>query len=109
MTFFSDDCLVTDRHGATHRGPDEVRANYKKLIGTVDRRFHVWCNVVVRFSDDLQEAWRMSYFYAYLEADGAAPEVVGGPLVDHMVKQGGDWRIRERSVTVDLNHAVNSA
>src|SRR5215211_6560375 len=41
MTFFTDDCVVTDRHGTTHTGPDEVRANYKRLIGTVDRRFHV--------------------------------------------------------------------
>jgi ketosteroid isomerase-like protein len=109
MTFFSDDCFVTDRHGTTHTGTDEVRANYKKLIETTHRRFHVWSNVVVRLADGLREAWRIAYFYAYLAPIGATPQAVGGPLVDHMVKQDGDWKIRERTVGVDLDHALNGA
>jgi ketosteroid isomerase-like protein len=109
MTFFADDCAVTDRHGTTHTGTDEVRANYKKLIETTPRRFHVWSNVVVRLADDPREAWRVAYFYAYLAPIGATPQAVGGPLVDHMVKQDGDWKIRERTVGVDLEYAIDAA
>jgi uncharacterized protein (TIGR02246 family) len=108
MRFFSDDCTVTDRQGTTHRGRDEVRANYKKLIDTADQRFHLWTNVVVRFSYDLREAWRISYFHAYLAHADGAPEVVGGPVVDHMVKQDSEWRIHARSVTVDLDYTLDS-
>jgi ketosteroid isomerase-like protein len=106
MTFFAYDCAVTDRHGVTHTGTDEVRANYKRLIETTHRRFHVWTNVVVRFSDGLREGWRIAYFYAYLAAVDEPPHAVGGVVADHMAKEGGEWRIRERSVTVDLDHAL---
>jgi uncharacterized protein (TIGR02246 family) len=109
MTFFTDDCAVTDRHGTTHTGTDEVRANYKQMIDTIQRRFHLWSNVVIRLSDDLQDAWRIAYFYAYLAPTSGPPQAVGGPIVDHMVKRDGQWRIRERSVTVDLEHTVDSA
>jgi ketosteroid isomerase-like protein len=109
LTFFTDDCVVTDRHGTRHTGTDEVRANYKKLIDTTHRRFHVWSNVVVSLADDLREAWRIAYFYAHLEPLGGQPEVVGGPIADQMVKRGGEWRIRERSVSVDLNYPLNAA
>jgi uncharacterized protein (TIGR02246 family) len=109
MTFFADDCVVTDRHGTTHTGTDEVRANYKRLIETTHRRFHVWSNVVVRLADDLREARRVAYFYACLAPVGATPQAVGGPLVDHMVKQDGDWKIRERTVGVDLDYAIDGA
>jgi hypothetical protein len=108
MTFFTDDCVVTDRHGTSHKGIDEARANYAKLIDTVPRRFHVWSSVVVRLSDGLQDGWRIAYFYAYLEPIGEPPEAVGGPVVDRMVKVNGEWRIRERSVGVDLDHVLNS-
>ncbi len=109
MTFFTDDCVVTDRHGTIHKGIDEARANYAKLIDTVPRRFHVWSSVVVRLSDGLQDGWRISYFYAYLEPTGEPPEAVGGPVVDRMVKVNGEWRIRERSVTVDLDYALSES
>jgi ketosteroid isomerase-like protein len=109
MTFFTDDCVVTDRHGTRHSGPAEVRANYKRLIDSVKGRFHLWSNVVVCLSDGLREASRIAYFYAHLATAGGPPQALGGPIVDHLVKQDGEWRIRERSVTVDLEHTVDSA
>jgi uncharacterized protein (TIGR02246 family) len=108
MTYFADDCATMDRHGMTHTGRDAVRANYKKMIESIPRRFHVWTNVVVRLSDGLQGGWRIAYFYAYLDAVGEPPHAVGGVVADQMVKEDGDWRIRERSVTVDLDHALTS-
>jgi uncharacterized protein (TIGR02246 family) len=107
MSFFADECAVTDRHGVTHTGTDEVRANYKRLIETTHRRFHVWTNVVVRLSDGLRDAWRIAYFYACLEPRGETAHAVGGPVTDHMVKQDGEWRIRERSVSVDLDYELH--
>jgi uncharacterized protein (TIGR02246 family) len=108
LTFFTDDCSVTDRHGNTHTGPDELRANYDQMIRTVHRRFHMWSNVVVRLDDGLQEAWRIAYYYAYLAQIGEPPRAVGGPVADHLLKWNGKWRIRERHVAVDLDHALSS-
>jgi ketosteroid isomerase-like protein len=108
MTFFTDDSAVTDRHGTTHTGFDEVRANYQRLIETTHRRFHLWTNVVVRLSDGLREAWRIAYFHAYLEPIGGPPQALGGAVADHMVKRDGEWRMRERSVSVDLDYALDA-
>jgi len=109
LTFFTDDSVVIDRHGKTHTGFDEVRANYKRLIETTHRRFHLWTNVVVRFSEGLREAWQIAYFHAYLEPLGGPPQALGGRAADHMVKRDGQWRMRQRSVSVDLDYALDAA
>jgi uncharacterized protein (TIGR02246 family) len=100
MEFFTEDCVITNPRG-TVVGSTAIRANYAEMLRDTPRRQHLFCNVVVRLSDDLREGWLTAYHYAVLEPKQDPSRTVSGLVADNVVKQADEWKIRARSVCID--------
>jgi hypothetical protein len=105
LQFFTDDCVISSPRGSVS-GSVENRANYEHLIGDYRHRQHFLTNVVVRLFDGLREGVVTCYHQAVLQPEEGSAGMVGGVLVDRVVKVGGGWKIAARTSTIDLAYEV---
>jgi ketosteroid isomerase-like protein len=104
MTYFSDDVAISNPRGR-YQGSDIVRKNYEYLFSQWAVTRHVWANVIVRFPEREDEAYRASYIYGFLSKPGRAFGAVSSD-VHKLRKIGGRWKIVERAITDDLSHTI---
>lgn len=105
MRLYADNCVITNPRG-TFSGKEAIRRDFESRVSKDDRRLHLWTNVVVRLSDDLQEGVVTAYFWAMLQRASMAPRCNGGVSADKVVKRDGEWRFRERTTSVDFTTAA---
>ena len=105
MQYFAEDVVITNPRGR-YAGSEIVRKNYRFLFDQWSAMRHVWANIVVRFPEREDEAYRASYIYGLLSAPAKAFGAVSTDV--HLLRQiGGRWRIVERSITDDLSHTIS--
>ena len=104
MEYFSDDVKISNPRGR-YQGSDIVRKNYEYLFSQWSVTRHIWANVVVRFPEREDEAYRASYIYGLLSKPGKAFGAISSD-VHRLRKMGGRWKIVERAITDDLSHTI---
>jgi uncharacterized protein (TIGR02246 family) len=101
VAFFTDDCVFDSPSGPVV-GAAAIRAHYEHLFSTTRHRFHLLTNTIVRLAEDARSGRIVSYFLAVLQDDGEPPRTVAGLIADDAVQRDGAWKIRARSIAVDL-------
>jgi ketosteroid isomerase-like protein len=96
-----------DDHGMFKgKASDFVPVCMKMLRENCSATMHAICNELVEVHGDT--AYSESYFFAYhlMEKDGAPHEVIlGGRYVDRFERRDGAWKIADRVVAYDWDHA----
>jgi hypothetical protein len=64
---------------------------------------------MTRVSGDLRRGWVTAYFYSLHQAVDEPFRTSAGLVADEWVKLDDGWRICDRSITVDIDSAMNSA
>ena len=104
MAHFSDDVVITNPRGR-YTGSALIRKNYEFLFQQWSRQRHVWSNVAIRFSDSIDEAYRVAYIYGVLTSPSKNFVSVGTDI-HRLRKIGGRWTIVERFITDDVSHPI---
>jgi len=104
MEYFADDVVITNPRGR-YQGRDVVRKNYVYLFSQWSTTRHLWDNVVVRFPEREDEAYRASYIYGLLSRPDKAFGAISSDI-QKLRKIGGKWKIVERTITDDLSHTI---
>ncbi len=104
MEYFSDDVIISNPRGR-YQGKEIVRKNYTYLFEQWSPTRHLWANVIVRFPEREDEAYRASYIYGLLSSPAKAFGAASSD-VHRLRKVGGRWRIVERAITDDLSHSI---
>ncbi len=104
MGYFADDVAITNPRGR-YEGIDIVRRNYQFLFEQWPHMRHVWANVIVRFPDSIDEAYRSSYFYSLLSSPTRS-FAAAGTDVHRLRRIDGHWKIVQRAITDDLSHTI---
>jgi ketosteroid isomerase-like protein len=104
MAFFSDDCVITNPRGRVV-GAVEVRNNYAVLFDYWGTMRHIKSSAIIRFASDTDEAFLGSYHFGELVS---ADRAIGGIGTDiwRLRRLDGAWKIVERWITDDIDHAV---
>ena len=105
MEYFTDDVVISNPRGR-YQGKDIVRKNYVYLFAQWSTTRHLWANVIVRFPEREDEAYRASYIYGLLHSPAKAFGALSSD-VHRLRKIAGRWRIAERAITDDLSHSIS--
>lgn len=97
-------CFASDVELMGVQGREEVvgryRAGYQHLKY---QRRHILTNVFI-LEDGEDEAYVQSYITLYLVKDGTLETHLTGVYRDRVVREDGQWRIRSREATMDVEY-----
>jgi len=100
---FSDDAVLTSHMGSLS-GMYLIRKNYEHILRNNPSPRHLWGNVLIRFIDSLEEAYRTSFIH---EMWGEFNPTFGvGTDLHRMKKIGGRWKIVERIIGGDSDYKL---
>jgi uncharacterized protein (TIGR02246 family) len=106
LGFFADDCVIVNPRG-TVSGAQQIRDNYRTLLGGTNAHRHVWSNVTVRFTDAAAtDVYVGAYHHTVVLTD---PRTVSGTGTDirHLRRVDQAWKIVERWITNDVVYTVS--
>jgi hypothetical protein len=101
VDYFTDDCVIDSPRGPVV-GASAIRAHYEQLLRDTRYRFHLLTNTIARPAEDTRSGRIVSYYLAFLQNDGEPPRTLAGLIADDVVNRDGAWKIRARSIAVDV-------
>jgi hypothetical protein len=93
---FADDAVLKTAAGR-YEGIDMIRANYERLLKANPSPLHVWGDVVIRFRDHAEQAYRGAVIHEMW--GGFNPILAVGIDIQVLEKRDGRWKIIERAIT----------
>lgn len=94
---------ATDEHAGLYSGPaSEFVEQSMRDLPSLGDTMHIITNILIRIDGDTAKAESYVYAIHRLENDGPVHDVIGaGRYLDRFEKRGDEWRIAERTVTID--------
>lgn len=108
MDLFTEDCAVINPRG-TYVGAEAIRSNYDYLTGGRYFIQHFGTNHLVRFEENMQEAWLGAFYQSVVIVRKGKAFNVGGTYLDRLRKDAdGKWRIFEQRITANFKTPVEA-
>jgi uncharacterized protein (TIGR02246 family) len=108
VAFFDEDGVLVNHRGR-FVGHEAIKRNYVEMFEQWWFTRHVWVNIVVRLTSDLNEAYLTGYNRATVATkDGSSAKEFGVTDVWRLTKTASGWKVLERSFAVDFNHDLTS-
>jgi uncharacterized protein (TIGR02246 family) len=108
VSFFDEEGVLVNHRGR-FVGRDAIRRNYVEMFEQWRFTRHVWVNVVIRITGDLDEAYLTGYNRATVATkDGAIAKEFGVTDLWRLKKNPSGWKVLERNFAVDFNHDLTS-